>query len=497
MKEERFAGKQNSAGEMGHRIAKHSYDKDQAYNNGLGQLVKSTYYVLDAQGNTMATYERAVDENTLQISYAQIEKFIYGSSRLGVQNCNIALLGSQNNSYTQTTVPHRIGKKGYELSNHLGNVLSVFSDKVIPHSNGSTIDYWQADILQSSDYSPFGVILEGRDLKLAGSNVPYDFGYNGMEIDKEMSGNGNSYTTEFRQYDPRLGRWKSLDPLAHLLTDQSPYSFALNSPIRVVDRDGQFPILINGQADDFSEASSWYWKSIISTVEKYTGYKMGDQVKGPQQSQWSGDFLFVNGDRGTLAGTRRDAGILQAKLDADAIWAKMKETMKDGKITEQIQMISHSKGVAFSEGYIEEITKQIQAKAEAEGIGFGYDESSIVQYNIGLAPHQSNSLDAHGTTSVYVSHDMDALSGDDATGRVLNISSSAPSSQNGLYDSHQVPSFKREISFILNVLENNGSKYQGRIKSWYELYDKNTGTSTEFTTGSENEEGCEFSYTTN
>jgi hypothetical protein len=121
---------------MGHRIAKHSYDKNQAYNNGLGQLVKSTYYVLDAQGNTIATYERAVDENTLQISYAQTEKFIYGSSRLGVQNCNIALLGSQNNTYTQTTVAHRIGKKGYELSNHLGNVLSVISDKAIPHNNG-------------------------------------------------------------------------------------------------------------------------------------------------------------------------------------------------------------------------------------------------------------------------------------------------------------------------------------------------------------------------
>jgi len=29
-----------------------------------------------------------------------------------------------------------------------------------------------------------------------------------------VSGSGNSYTTQFRQYDPRLGRWKSLDPLA-------------------------------------------------------------------------------------------------------------------------------------------------------------------------------------------------------------------------------------------------------------------------------------------
>ncbi|MBI3220470.1 MAG: hypothetical protein HYZ44_13235, partial [Bacteroidetes bacterium] len=41
----------------------------------------------------------------------------------------------------------------------------------------------------------------------------YTFGYNGMEKDPETKGDGNSYTTEFRQYDPRLGRWASLDPL--------------------------------------------------------------------------------------------------------------------------------------------------------------------------------------------------------------------------------------------------------------------------------------------
>ena len=42
----------------------------------------------------------------------------------------------------------------------------------------------------------------------------YSYSFNGMETDHEVSGHGNSYTTQFRQYDPRLGRWKSLDPLA-------------------------------------------------------------------------------------------------------------------------------------------------------------------------------------------------------------------------------------------------------------------------------------------
>jgi len=53
-----------------------------------------------------------------------------------------------------------------ELTNHLGNVLSVISDKPIPHDNNGTVDYWQADILVAQDYSPFGVTLSGRNFDL-------------------------------------------------------------------------------------------------------------------------------------------------------------------------------------------------------------------------------------------------------------------------------------------------------------------------------------------
>jgi RHS repeat-associated protein len=41
----------------------------------------------------------------------------------------------------------------------------------------------------------------------------YRYGYQGSEMDNEVNGNGNSYTTEFRQLDPRLGRWMSVDPV--------------------------------------------------------------------------------------------------------------------------------------------------------------------------------------------------------------------------------------------------------------------------------------------
>jgi RHS repeat-associated protein len=56
-----------------------------------------------------------------------------------------------------------------------------------------------------------------------------------MEVDPETKGNGNSYTTEFRQYDPRLGRWLSLDPLMASFPWQSPYCAFDNNPVYFTD----------------------------------------------------------------------------------------------------------------------------------------------------------------------------------------------------------------------------------------------------------------------
>ena len=216
---------------MGHRIAKHVY-------TSANVLEKSTYYVLDAQGNTMATYERSIDNGQTSLTYTQTEKFIYGSSRLGVQNCSTNLLGSAGTAtYVQLTVPHRIGKKGYELSNHLGNVLSVISDKAIPHDNGGVVDYFLADIRQAQDFSPFGVLLQNRNLSLSGAN-PYRYLYQGQEMDDEVKGEGNSYDFGARMYNCRLGIFLSIDPLANQRAWMSPYNFVQNNPIMRIDPDG-------------------------------------------------------------------------------------------------------------------------------------------------------------------------------------------------------------------------------------------------------------------
>jgi RHS repeat-associated protein len=69
----------------------------------------------------------------------------------------------------------------------------------------------------------------------------YRYGFNGMESDDEVKGVKNSYTTEFRQYDPRIGRFLSLDPMMLKYPSTSPYIAFRNNPIFFIDPFGDDP----------------------------------------------------------------------------------------------------------------------------------------------------------------------------------------------------------------------------------------------------------------
>ncbi len=66
----------------------------------------------------------------------------------------------------------------------------------------------------------------------------YRFGFNGKENDNEVIGIGNSVDFGARIYDPRLGRWLSVDPLQAKYPDLSPYNFCANNPVFLIDPDG-------------------------------------------------------------------------------------------------------------------------------------------------------------------------------------------------------------------------------------------------------------------
>jgi len=59
-----------------------------------------------------------------------------------------------------------------------------------------------------------------------------------------VKGTANSVDFGDRMYDPRLGRWLSIDSQFNKYPAYSPYNFAVNSPINVVDADGNDIYLI-------------------------------------------------------------------------------------------------------------------------------------------------------------------------------------------------------------------------------------------------------------
>jgi RHS repeat-associated protein len=68
------------------------------------------------------------------------------------------------------------------------------------------------------------------------SSEKYRWGFNGQERDDEVSGNGNSNSAEFWQYDGRLGRRWNVDPVEK--PNFSSYGAFSNNPLVFIDPEG-------------------------------------------------------------------------------------------------------------------------------------------------------------------------------------------------------------------------------------------------------------------
>jgi RHS repeat-associated protein len=184
------------------------------------------------QGNILAVYYGTSGGGDIGTRLTLKEQNVYGSSRLGVYNRNTVV-------YPVTVEPLAFtrGNKYYELSNHLGNVNSVISDRKI---QTATAGIYLADIKSYTDYYPFGYRMPGR----IWIQDDYRYSFNGQEKDNEIYG-GNSTTAEYWQYDTRLGRRWNVEPLASKYPFISPYAVFGGNPIRFIDPKGNFPVDIH------------------------------------------------------------------------------------------------------------------------------------------------------------------------------------------------------------------------------------------------------------
>jgi RHS repeat-associated protein len=90
----------------------------------------------------------------------------------------------------------------------------------------------------------------------------YRYGFNGKEEDNETYGQGNEYDYGSRIYNPRLGRWLSIDPFANKYPSLSPFNFVVNNPVLIIDLAGQDFFIPDGT---LTEA---VWETFKSIIEK-------------------------------------------------------------------------------------------------------------------------------------------------------------------------------------------------------------------------------------
>ena len=117
---------------------------------------------------------------------------LYGSSRIGVKLVNLDMLSTPLSAGIYYS--RMLGRKQYEGTNHLGNVLSVFTDLPKGVSSGNTIGLNLANVLQASDYYAFGMTMPGRTTRA----VSRDFQKVGV-IGAGAYGIGSADCADFRR----------------------------------------------------------------------------------------------------------------------------------------------------------------------------------------------------------------------------------------------------------------------------------------------------------
>ena len=247
----------------------------------LPEYLTTSYYVRDAQGNTMAVYERTTQNNNPGTTngyttfYRIKEQDIYGSDRLGTLHTDSLMYqanfkGAEYNQvkYVGKLLPtlttdysyRTIGQKTYELKDHLGNVRATISDKrgYVPANDdyssggppppmpvntfpGGVNGPKEIDVQSYNSYYAFGWSIPGKSY----NKTDYRYDFNGKPTDYEIGWQDYG----MRMYDARVGRFSSPDPLESKFAFYSPYHFAGNKPIVAVDLDGREDTWIHEHVD--------------------------------------------------------------------------------------------------------------------------------------------------------------------------------------------------------------------------------------------------------
>lgn len=212
----------------------------------------------------------------------------------------------------------------------------------------------------------------------------FRFGFNGKENDNEVKGEGNQQDYGMRVYDPRIGKFLSVDPLTLEYPWYTPYQFAGDMPIIAIDLDGKEPsymIDVNGKLT----------KPVIALIMSAFGGMSTDWSENRlTESIWKKDE--------SMRETPRIRATTIPKINGQTIWynplfeeKELKNFIDDFKFEPWLNLIVHeefhimqqnwglfSLGLAAIQSLFEDDPKEKLLESSAYSYGHPFDNTTEV-----------------------------------------------------------------------------------------------------------------------
>lgn len=138
--------------------------------------------------------------------------------------------------------------------------------------------------------------------------------YQGKELDESLGLNWLDF--DARNYDPALGRWMNIDPLAEIPQNLSlsPYNFVKNNPIKFIDPDGMIwkdP----AEAEKLKERINDRKASLAETRSRLEGKLNQDGISDKKKARLENRIADIDSRTESLDGTISDIDALGADQD--------------------------------------------------------------------------------------------------------------------------------------------------------------------------------------
>ncbi len=225
----------------------------------------------------------------------------------------------------------------FQYKDHLGNIRLSYSDNDL---NGSInpVD----EIIEENNFFPFGLKHWGYNNVVSsnGNSLAQQWKFGGKQLDQSLG--LETYDFGARNYNPDLGRWMNIDPLAHEREWLSPYNFVQNNPINRVDPTGALDdwVLCVGMGVD------------VMPPDDYKVDKQGN-ISLLRKTDDNFDVLYNHNESGA---TQVDKGVLGSKYSQTGTDSKgnkfsydILKVRGDQKATNLFEFVANNTDVEWSQ----------------------------------------------------------------------------------------------------------------------------------------------------